>query len=59
MPDAIICFEMTDDILSAEKRGNYFDYADVDRVIDFSLKECASNIGAVNISKTNVVIDTL
>jgi hypothetical protein len=51
MPDAMICFEMTDDILSAEKRGNYFDYADVDPVIDFSLKECASNIGAVNISK--------
>jgi hypothetical protein len=42
---------MTDDILSAEKRGNYFDYADDDHVIDFSLKECASNIGAVNIGK--------
>jgi hypothetical protein len=51
MPDAMICFEMSDDILSAEKRGNYFDYADVDHVIDFSLKECASDIGAVNIGK--------
>lgn len=55
----MICFEMTNDISAAEKRGKYFDYADVDPVIDFNLKECPSDVGAINISKTNVMIDTL
>ena len=59
MPDAMICFEMTNDILAAEKRGKYFDYAYVDPVIDFNLKECPSDVAAINISKTNVMIDTL
>jgi len=59
MPDAMICFEMTNDILAAEKRGKYFDYADVVPVIDFNLKECPSDVGAINISKTNVMIHRL
>ena len=56
---AMICFEMKDDILAAEIRGNYFNYANVNPIIDFNLKQCASHIGAVNVSKTNVMIDIL
>jgi hypothetical protein len=56
---AMIYFEMKDDILAAEIRGNYFNYANVNPVIDFNLKQCASIIGAVNVSKTNVMIGIL
>jgi hypothetical protein len=56
---AMICFEIKDDILAAEMRGNYFNYANVNPVIAFNLKQCANNIGAVNGIKTNVMIDIL
>jgi hypothetical protein len=45
---------MSNDTLVEGRRGNYFDLADGDLIIDFNLKEFDSNIDTLKISRTSL-----
>jgi hypothetical protein len=50
----MIYYNMSNDTLVEGRRGNYFDLADGDLIIDFNLKEFDSNIDTLKISRTSL-----
>jgi hypothetical protein len=50
----MIYYNMSNDTLVEERRGNYFDLADGHLITDFNLKEFDSNIDTLNISITSL-----